>query len=135
MNFLVQFVGEIVLQYLDGKSGGKVSRAIESAAEHIEKKHDIHTKKVEREEEELDKVHRLVKSQNFSYETLKQKYPGAGGTYKIALGREIKERNKIISEYVKKIESSFYTIESLKELHDKSEGEFKIALKYVINKN
>ena len=51
MNLFVQFVGEIVIQYLDKKSGGKVSRTIESASEHIEKKHDIHMKKVERKED------------------------------------------------------------------------------------
>lgn len=135
MNLFVQFVGEIVIQYLDKKSGGKVSRTIESASEHIEKKHDIHMKKVERKEDELDRVLSLVKSQNFSYETLIKKYPDAGGTYKLALGKEIKERNKLISEYVKKIESSYYTLESLKELYDKSDGELKAALKYVINKN
>ncbi|VXC00166.1 hypothetical protein EXIGUO8H_40438 [Exiguobacterium sp. 8H] len=135
MNLFVQFVGEIVIQYLDKKSGGKVSRTIESASEHIEKKHDIHMKKVERKEDELDRVLSLVKSQNFSYETLIKKYPDAGGTYKLALGKEIKERNKLISEYVKKIESSYYTLESLEELHDKSDGELKAALKYVINKN
>ncbi|TCI75885.1 hypothetical protein EVJ20_12970 [Exiguobacterium sp. SH0S1] len=134
MNFLVQFFGEIILEYLDDKSGGKVSKTLDSAASHVEKKHDQHMKKVEKRDEELEKIHKLVKSQNLSYDTLKQKYPGAGGYYKLALGKEIKERNVLINEHVKKIESGYYSVSDLHQRYESADGELKIALKYVIQK-